>query len=272
MKKLVLVLAMLMVLPAAAFGIQYDLMNDGSMDEMTGQAGVSIMFDDIQLFLNIERIAWIDCDGFGTFEGFGTAEGPGGAVGLQNFQLDVLEINAITNSANPDGTSGTDNVNFGSLTTGDLELNWDYGQTSTLDTCAIDGSYSGNVATATLGLDNYTAPTNNMYSALTIDATSQLPVLSEQLQNNGNGGDAYMGGVLIGIPTMEVYIPSMNLTPAFYNLEGYNSNNLAAGEAVNDQDGNNDIIGLENGADFGTIEMTGITFTTLSGWIEIAPH
>ena len=260
MKKLVLILAMLMVLPAAAFGIQYDLMNDGSMEDVTGQAGVSIAFDDIQLFINIERIAWIDCDGFDTDYGsLSDCTGDAGAVGLQNFQLDVLEINMITGTAGAGGNT----YPLSSTSCGSLDLNWEYGSTAPLGGCQIDTTYAGGALTGgTLGLDNYSTvgQTGFKWSALTIDATSQLPALSEQYQNNGNAG--WIGGVLIGIPTMEVYIPAMTLTPAFYNVEN-------ATAADNDVDGS---ANFSDGADFGTIEMTGITFTTLSGWIEIAPH
>lgn len=273
MKKLVLVLAMLMVLPAAAFGIQYDLMNDGSMDELTGQAGVSIAMDDIQLFINIERLAWIDCDGFdpATAPVGADCSGEGGAVGIQNFQIDVLEINAIANTTGGtgngasgfQGASTTGNPNLGSTTCGNLDLNWDYSSTEPLGGCQIDDSYGGAGVGGTKGLDALEAD-DITFSALTIDATSELPVLTEQYQNNNDNDELYIGGVLIGLPTIEVYIPAMSLTPAFYNIEG------STAEAANDVDGDGDIFG--DSADYGTIEMSGITFTVLSGWIEIAPH
>jgi len=270
MKKLVLVLAILMVLPAAAFGIQYDLMNDGNMEEVTGQAGVSIMFDDIQLFLNIERIAWIDCDGYEC----GTNTDNAGAVGLQNFQLDVVEINAITRTDGDADGSPNGEIDLQSTTCGDLDLNWDYGDTTQLTgSCAIATGY-GTIGTAvqSLGLNNYDQDANTgsgaiEYAALTIDATSQLPALSEQYRNNADDADINIGGVLIGIPTMEIYIPNMVLTPAFYNVDGAEAAN---NDANGDQDGGE--FGFGDSANFGTIEMSGITFTTLSGWLEIAPH
>jgi hypothetical protein len=262
-------LAILLLVPAASFGIQYDMMNDSGMDEVTAQSGVSIAFDDIQLFINIERLAWIDCDGFDSgVNGVANCTGDAGAVGLQNFQLDVLEVNMITNTTGV-GTAGTDNPNLGSVLCGNLDLNWDYGSTTPLGGCQIATSYEGGTLTGgTLGLDNYDtaaavgSAAGFKFSALTIDATSELPALTEQYQ--GNGGPGTIGGVLIGIPTMEVYIPAMTLTPAFYNVEG-------AVAADNDVDGEAGTA-FDGGADFGTIEMTGITFTTLSGWIEIAPH
>jgi hypothetical protein len=62
-KKLALILA-LMLVPCTAFGLQ--MMDETAMDAVTGQSGVHIAFDDVQLFLNIEKLAWIDCDGLST--------------------------------------------------------------------------------------------------------------------------------------------------------------------------------------------------------------
>lgn len=278
MKKLVLVLAMLMVLPAAAFGIQYDLMNDGNMDEVTGQSGVSIAMDDIQLFLNIERLAWIDCDGY-TCEGDAETSN-GGAIGIQNFQIDVLTINAIVNTADRDtGDGNTNGYDLASSECGEIDLIWDYDDTTTgSGTCMIATGYYGalgtdsgfgSLGTQTLGLNNYglggDLGTAFVPKALTIDATSQLPVLSEIYDNNGDidmDDDEGMGGVIIGLPTIEVYIPDMTMTPAFYNVESSHGEADHA-EAWND---------AKSGADYGTIQMSGITFSVLSGWIEIAPH
>ena len=259
MKKLVLVLAMLMVLPAAAFGIQYDLMNDGSMEEVTGQAGVSIAMDDIQLFLNIERVAWLDCDGYTCVDGTSGA----GAVGIGNFQLDVLTINAI--DFNTDQAGGVwDLTNAADCSQIDLRFN--YGDTGQTGTCflattglssSLTDSYFASLGSQHLGLDNYESLDGDDFvpSALTIDATSQLPVLTEIDTANGGGNQ---GGVLIGLPTIEIYIPSLTMTPEFYNIENETEPALNAAQ-------NSD-------ASFGTIQLDGVTMSVLSGWIEIAPH
>ena len=287
MKKLALALAFLMIIPGAAFGLE--MMNDSAMDEVTGQAGVSIIADDIQLFLNIERMAWIDCDGFesGLGNPYGsTCSGDGGAVGISNFQIDVLEINAITNTTG--GIGGGSNLNLGSTGCGNLDLNWDYSRDDGFAGCAIatqgtDDYGSGGDSAQTyadfgdqsLGLDNYdTAAATNVegtnesfkFAAITIDATSQLPAASEAFTNMSTlPGDVNIGGVMIGLPTLEVYIPSLTMTPAFYNL-------ASGAQAINDVDGTTATEDLVDGANFGTIEMQGITFSVLSGWLEIAPH
>ncbi len=72
-----------------------------------------------------------------------------------------------------------------------------------------------------------------------------------------------VGGVLIGIPTVEIYINAMSFTPMYDgDVAGLTS------AAANDDDVS-DVAG--NYKTFGTIYMQGITFTTLGGWIEISP-
>ena len=68
MKKLALILA-LMLIPCSAFGLE--MLNDNSLEDVTGQSGVSIAFDDIQLFLHVGRFAYLDCDGYGTNSNYG---------------------------------------------------------------------------------------------------------------------------------------------------------------------------------------------------------
>jgi len=258
MKKLVLVLAILLVLPAAAFGIQYDTMNDSSMNEVTGQAGVSIAMDDVQLFMNIERIAWLDCDGY-ECDSF---TNNGGAVGIGNFQLDVLHVNAIANTVSIDtSVAGREGVwDLGSPDCSEIPLQYTYADTSiTENACYIAGTDLG---TQTAGLNNYlSTETGNdtgefQPEALTIDATSQLPILTTQMTNK-EGTQYNMGGVRIGLPTIEIQIPNLTLTPKFYNV----ADEEAAENAAQNSD-----------ASFGTIELGEITMTVLSGWVEIAPH
>jgi len=94
MKKLALFLVLMMI-PCTAFGLE--MLNDNALQEVTGQSGVSIAFDDIQLFLNVDRFAYIDCDGYSTNSNYGgTCESNlGGAFVIEGFQLDLLNINMI---------------------------------------------------------------------------------------------------------------------------------------------------------------------------------
>ncbi len=254
MKKLALVLAFLMILPGAAFGLE--MMNNTSMDEVTGQSGVEITMDDVQIFMNIDRIAWLDCDGYECCDD-STATGGPGALGISNFQLDVLKINAPDTAVAKSGgvwdlSNGNDCSQIG--------LQFNYGDTTTTGTCSLAAASGG---TQTLGLNNYTSVGDPLGSgryipqALVINATNQLPILTHGMETvlQTTGSSANTGGVLICIPTLEINIPTLSLTPAFYNVADASSahNSHAAG------------------ADFGTIVLDGITVTTLSGWLEIAP-
>jgi len=258
MKKLALILAF-MLIPCSAFGLQ--MLDDTTMDGITGQSGVSIAFDDVQMFLNIEKLAWIDCDGLTSTSVFissnqvGTCSGAAGAIGLNNFQMDVININAIISSTVDDTmstqTSGTSAMQLYSTACGQIPLFYDYGQTG-VDTCYLNAASGTN----TNGLDHYFDDGADGFQArlLSIDVTDAMPAITAGIQNNGNAGDTF-GGIVIGLPTMEIHIQSMSLTP-FYTGD-VNGN---ASTAVN------------NNKDFGTIYMEGITFTVLSGWLEIGPH
>lgn len=94
MKKLALFLAF-MLIPCTAFGLE--MLSDNALDEVTGQSGVSIAFDDIQLFLHVDSFAYIDCDGYSTNSNYGgTCESnTGGAFVIENFEMDLININMI---------------------------------------------------------------------------------------------------------------------------------------------------------------------------------
>ncbi|MFZ2634114.1 MAG: DUF6160 family protein [Desulfosalsimonadaceae bacterium] len=257
MKKLALILS-LIIIPCSAFGLE--MLNDNAMDQVTGQSGVSIAVDDVQLFINIDKMAYIDCDGFNSNNlDAGTCTGAGGAIGLNNFQIDVLNVNAIVSSTTADdqGTQTTGNVGsmpLYSTVCGMIPLFYDYG-TASAQGCYLNGTNNNK------GLNNFTSisPTGGFIAkSLTIDVTEALPALTAGFQNNNTGtvSNLTVGGVLIGIPTLEIYIDSMSMTP-FYTGE---INGRTSSTAAN------------NNKDYGTIELQGITFTTLSGWLEIAPH
>jgi len=296
MKKLVLLLALIMI-PCTAFGLE--MLSDNALDNVSGQSGVAIAADDVQLFLNIETFAWIDCDGYDSDYGYGgTCSSPyGAAFTVSNFQMDVININMIGGRGTlglgmthdgktgwnlgmyQDGTSvlghqtaSTSALNGSSC--GQIPLFYDYGTNAT-NGCSLAGQ------SQRLGLDGYI--NTNPYltgaakeavgfhtKALTIDVTSVLPLMTPGWQANhgftidtlggnvGGGGTQTVAGVLIGLPTMEIYINQMILTP------GITGNISTNPQTVRDAVKN-------DGASFGTIEMDGITFTVLNGWVEIAP-
>jgi hypothetical protein len=289
MKKLALILALL-IIPCTAFGLE--MLNDSSLDGITGQSGIDIAMDDIQIFMNIEKMAWIDCDGYSSL-GRWACSGEGGALAMNNFQIDVLNVNAIVGSGSdetggPFGTAGAFNnqtvgaagMELRSASCGKIPLFYDYGTEST-DVCYLNA-----IGTGSAGLDNYYGTYANSHSSsyftpqfLSIDATDELPAASEGLEtwyNNAwsrtavlaKGGDSNstVGGVLIGLPTVEIYINQLSFMPVY---DGDISGNSSS--AINDDSHLYSNFGNDF-ANFGVIQLQGITFTVLSGWIEIAPH
>jgi len=246
MKKLALILA-LIIIPCSAFGMQ--MLDDNSMDSITGQSGVSIAFDDIQLFINIDTMAYIDSDGLQSSSIFNveTCDGAAGAVYLSDFQIDVLNVNAIVATT----AGGSDTTGLTSCSCGRIPLFYNYADT----TPTVNDYLNGNGAEA--GLQNLAV--TFIPQALSIDVTDELPILTQgaNYASAVQGGTTTftIGGVMITLPTLEVYINSMNMTPKYTgDVDGLTS------------------AALNNGDDFGTFELDGITFSILSGWMEIAPH
>lgn len=274
MKKLAIILA-LMLCAAPAFGLE--MLDNNTMDSITGQAGVNIAVDDIQIFMNIEKLAWIDCDGLNSWEGKGSCGSQGGAMVLNNFQLDVLNINAIVATT----SIGTVNngLNLISTSCGDIPLFYDYATSAVGSGCQLAGALGGQ----NLGLNNYYDHdgTNSAFIPhfLTIDVLDALPASSQGLQywqsnpwtsaavslGTTGAGDANstVGGVLIGIPTVEIYINAMSFTPLYDGDLSVSTSFASNDDDVLDVNGDQKT--------FGTLYMQGITFTTLSGWIEISP-
>jgi len=279
MKKLVLILALMVLIPCSAFGLE--MLNDTTLDGVTGQSGINIAVDDIQLFLNIEKMAWIDCDGFDS-AGRWKCQGNGGALVLNNFQIDVLNINAIvasvTGSVTGDNQSGT-NMGLLSVSCGRIPLFYNYANSA-----AAGCGLSTGMGAQTAGLDNHYGAggsTGHYFTPqfLSIDVTDRLPASTEGLQfwathfysapnilAHGGTSTSTVGGVLIGLPTVEIYINDMSMEPLYDgDLVGQTST------ALNDDSHTWNITGDVEHANFGVIQMHGITFTVLSGWVEISP-
>jgi len=164
MKKLVLVISLLMCLPLTAFAMEP--LSEAILDDVTGQAGVSIAVDDIKLYQNIEYLRYTDTDG--------TDGITQGSVGISNLQM-MVHMNGITSL---DATTGLP-VSPGR---------------------AVQGTYN-----AAFDYTNGGTPASAFEArALTIDAGT-LPVLSAGLSNNSGGMLNAVAGVQIGLPTLEIY-------------------------------------------------------------------
>jgi hypothetical protein len=280
MKKLALILAF-MIIPCTAFGLE--MLADETMDTITGQDGVSITADDVQLFLNVDLFAYVDCDGYDLHNG---CDSDGGAlIAFQNFQMDVININAIIGSADGSAAQATYNPAFasdaadgnpalGSATCG-IPLFYNYADTAPFASCV---SSCVGFATSTKGLDNYTpqrfyfngAPVTApkfIPQALSIDLTDELPLLSQAYNYilpsfTTIGAPLKVQGVIITLPTLEIYIQDIHFEVAMYDVD-CETTVLNGGNFGGTLDTKNR---------FGEFIIQGVTFSILSGWVEIAPH
>jgi hypothetical protein len=256
MKKLALFLA-LMLIPCSAFGLE--MLTDNAMDEVTGQAGVSIGFDDIEIFMNVDRFSYIDCDGLSTGvwgTSCGSTTDDGAAINVNGFQMDTIKLNAIVYSTVVTKGSFT-YTDLHSLRCGDIALQYDYTDSSQAG-CRTSGY------TATAGMDNFTGHPGFKPQAISIDVTDSCPALSEGKQfliggSASLGGSIRIAGIVITLPTFEAYIDQIQIE-SITITDDVVPNNNGFNNALND------------GKSLGAFEIEGVTFTLLSGWIEIAPH
>jgi hypothetical protein len=292
MKKLALILA-LMIIPCTAFGLE--MLTDNNLDAITGQDGVSITADDIQLFLNVDLFAYADTDGYDLHNGCAATGCSNGAmIAVQNFQMDVININAILATAQT-GTmipaayatsynATTHNLPLVSANCG-IPLFYNYASTAPFSSCISSCVFAANTnithpglptanARTTKGLDHYTPQTffydgtavarKYIPQALSIDVTDNLPLLSQAYNYiiPSFGGSLKVQGIIITLPTLEIYIQDINMEVAMYDLDCQttvlNGGNFGGTASTKNR--------------FGEIMIQGVTFSILSGWVEIAPH
>lgn len=169
MKKLVLVLSILMCLPFAVTAFAMEPLSEATLDNVTGQAGVSIGLDDIKLYQNIEYLRWTDTDG---------TDGTAGSVGISNLQM-ICHLNGITHldaSGLPVSPGRAVQGTYGALNYNNVDT----------DANGVDDAFQAR--------------------ALTFDAGT-MPVLSEGMSYNltGNPTGVTIAGVQIGLPTLEIH-------------------------------------------------------------------
>jgi hypothetical protein len=85
MKKLIAILAILMLVPFTAFGLE--ALSEDVLDDVTGQAGVSIATD-ININMTMDTLAWGDKDGLGA----GSTATQEGWIGLSDFNMTNLRV------------------------------------------------------------------------------------------------------------------------------------------------------------------------------------
>lgn len=86
MKKILAIAAIIMLIPFYAFGME--MISDEAMNDVTGQAGVSIATD-ISMNIHFDTMAWGDADGVGADD---TDTGDAGWIGINDFDLTNLTI------------------------------------------------------------------------------------------------------------------------------------------------------------------------------------
>jgi len=273
MKKFALCLAIaaaIMMVPFSAFGLQ--MMNNHSMDQITGQAGVSIAFDDVQIFMNIDRFTYIDPDGLTNTVGWSAVVADNGAAfNVNEFQIDTLKANAIIN------TTGLVTATIGGHTVASMGLTG----ITTVKQIAANGiplqyTYNNNnafIAQTTVnvqskGLNHMFGGSYQVYEpqAISIDISDAAPVLSQGkkvILSLLGSASSRVAAVVITLPTAEFYIDNINIGSMTL------TDNVIAGTSKVFTTGSTS---LNNGASFGSIEIEGVTFTMLNGWVEIAPH
>ena len=151
--------------------------SDSDMDDITGQAGVSIMVDDFKEYENIQGLWYTDTDGL-------TSTDSGASFGITELSK-MVHINAITSydttSSNPSNleSPGRD----------------------------LQGQYFPR-----FNYFNHNDQTQFISKPITIDATSALPALSSMATYNRDGTQTDIAGVHVGLGTLEIVLDKMSMT------------------------------------------------------------
>jgi len=224
MKKAMIIALGLLLVPFTAMGMQS--MDEAQMDKITGQSGVSIAVDDVKIYQNTKGQWYEDTDGYTRVNSDLTKDNVGGSASVGYQEIDSLtHINALL--IGDDGSGNT------VLTSPGRDL---------------QGNYPG------MDASDYVAP-----SALTIDVTDKLPVLTQAAniilnKAGGTGTGNGVAGVRIGLPTVEVYTSSSTVDVAVNVAD----NPLNAGSSQK--------------FSYGKIHTGPDTMAILDGHVEIAPN
>jgi len=234
MKRLVIILALVMLLPLNAFAL--DALTEDTMGQITGQSGVSIAIDDVKIYQNIEYLTYTDADGVSTGSALaGTyVAGTAGSVSIENLRM-MVNINAITHLE-----SGLP-VSPGRALLGTYALTDLAGNPINFNNDATDSAFEAR--------------------PLSIDV-GDMAVLSEGLSYNATSGAAGTGlsvvGVRIGLPTVEIHQTALSFD---VTVSGGTAGTIVVTPAA-----------ANSGASFGTISIGANTMAILDGFVEIAPH
>jgi hypothetical protein len=248
--------ALIAMAPMSASALE--ALTDSSMNDVTGQAGVSIAIDEVVLVQHIGESKYTDTDG---------TDGVNGASIVIGNKFAVKHINAIlsatdTYAGNLDAANTFDytgyfekaralsiDVGVCSLLTEGNNNNkdaLDAGKIALIE--GVIGGADGDITTAGDNLDK-DATAAALYAAGATDSISEARGLYEYATQATAWGDMNVAGVVIGLPTLEIHT----------SADSYDVGIESAG-AIND---GNKYIKIEKGAS---------TLAILGGTLEIAAH
>lgn len=193
MKKILAMAAVLMMVPFSAYALE--MLTEDVLDEVTGQAGVSIAVDDVKIYQHITSLSYTDSDG--AFSGDAAA-----SIGIANLKM-MVNINAITSL---DTTTG---------------LPVSPGQS------AVFGDYT-DPAYASFDFYNTDTGTDGIYDAFIAHAISidvgECTTLTAGAHNNGVPATMNVAGVVIGLPTVEIHQSALEFDVVLTQAGSYNAN------------------------------------------------
>jgi len=264
MKKVLAIIAIVMLVPFTAFGMQ--MMADTALEDVTGQAGVSISIDNVQMDFQMGYLGWGDSDGIDLPDSGGnisaldadiTGIEAGGWVYMSQMQflnivIDKYMVGAANISPlNPNLYDGTGDGSLSTFGPGDLSpLTIDVGTIYTAFTTQAyplyvdsDGDYHYNAEDAD----------GNPYTAV-VDGNGD-PVTNDEIVPDTT---QIATGVRIGVPTLSIYVGTIK--PFDISLVAYDDTQASgiATPTVKDT--------------LGSVAMGSIQLDTKGGSITIFAH
>ncbi|MCF8036401.1 MAG: hypothetical protein K9K62_05990 [Desulfobacteraceae bacterium] len=237
MKKATIIALCMLLVPAVAMAMQP--ISESQMDTVTGQSGVSIVLDDIQIYQHMgTQETWYE-----------DTSSDGASVGFvySTPAYSMIYVNAIEGAA--DGTSAPSSIAGTGI----------QGQYAPDD--SSNSYYDFSAATDTT--DGITA------SALTINVSDSLS--ASTAINGGNGNE--VAGVSIGLPTVEVYFAegSRDIQDIAIFTEATDSSGNTITNPLDRGDAATDGAGYYS---FGKLYQSagGETLAVLDGTVEISPN
>lgn len=241
MKKVLALALGMMLIPFTAFGMQ--TISEQEMDNVTGQSGVAIAIDDVKIYTHDGASEmWYATSGA---VGTDTYDAYDAAVGMvwDTDSYQMMHVNAIMYEGDASNAFTVDDLYSPGR---DLQ-----------GTYVADFNYS-NMDTNASGVENHLVS-----SALTIRVDNEVPIISEAKGNMGRSGAA---GVVIGLPTVEIFIEEGSSDVFEIQIAtGADGDPLAGANPLNG--------GAGEYYSFGTIYSTdgNSTMAILDGSVEIVP-